>query len=141
MELKDLNTAGIKEGTVLRIQKLLGPFLLLSMHLLHLHLKRNSSSAFLPIRWVGDGHLETCSVCVNRSATCREQVLYVPCHSFQKRDYPKLRAVMEEGEGTIQVKSFGSASLEGTHYISLLLSIRHIFTLTNCLLCARHYLG
>lgn len=41
--------------------------------------------------------------------------------------YPELRAVMEEGEGTIQVKSFGSvsgqASLEGTHYISPLLSI------------------
>lgn len=59
--------------------------------------------------------------------------------------YPKLRAVMEEGEGTIQVKSFGSvsgqASLEGTHYISPLLSIRHILALTNCLLCARHYLG
>lgn len=107
--------------------------------------KFNSFSAFLPIRWVGDGHLETCSVCVNRSATCREQVLYVPCHNFQKRDYPELRAVMKEGEGMIQVKSFGSvsgqASLEGTHYISPLLSVRHILALTNCLLCARHYLG
>lgn len=85
---------------------------------------------------IGQPHAE------NRSSTSH---VTVSRREILRWTYPELRAVMEEGEGTIQVKSFGSvsgkASLEGTHYISPLLSIWHILTLTNCLLCARHYLG
>lgn len=61
---KDLNTVDIEEGTGPQNQKVLGPSLLLSTHLLHRHLKINPCSAVLPRWWVGGGHPETWSVCV-----------------------------------------------------------------------------
>lgn len=73
LETKGPNTAGIWEGTVPRVQKLSGRFLLLSTRLFLLHPQSNPFSVSRPARWLEDGHPETW-VCVTIGQSHAEDI-------------------------------------------------------------------